>query len=77
MYLMTSFATKIAFKVGDIGDVVYSAKWYNYPLPLRVHVQLLIQSTQRTRYLTGLRIVYCNLETFLKVNNDFGQKYIF
>lgn len=68
MYLPSLFTTKITLKLSTIGNIFYTEPWYTYPRKLQTFAILMIQNSQRNRYLTGLGIVYCNLETFGKVN---------
>lgn len=68
MYLPSLFATKITLKISEIGDIIYNERWYTYPNALQMYVILIIQNSQRNRYLSGFNIVYCNVETFGKVN---------
>lgn len=70
MYSLTYFSTEISFEIVAIGEIIYFEKWYIYPKSLQIFVLLWIQSTQNVQYLTGLEVVYCNLETFLKVNGN-------
>lgn len=69
MFSLAFISSKIAFEIVGIGDIVYSEKWYEYPKNVKIFILLIIQNTQRVRYLNGLQIIYCNLETFLKVNS--------
>lgn len=64
---MTLFSTKISAKMTDIGEVAYQSEWYEYPKFIDIYVLLIIQNAQRVKYLTGFQIVYCNLDTFGKV----------
>lgn len=74
MYLLTLFATKISYEFVRIADIVYFEKWYSYKRNLQIYVLIMIQNTQRMRPMAGLQIIYCNLETFMKVSEIFFRK---
>lgn len=75
MYSIALVATYISFKLIEIGDIVYDSKWYTFPVSVRIYIQLFIQLTQRPRYFSGYQMIYCNLETFTKVNNECSKHF--
>lgn len=68
MYFISLFGTNISIKFYQFTDLIYDIKWYKYSGSLQLYILLIIQNSQQIRYLTGLKIFYCNLETFMQVN---------
>lgn len=67
MYCITHFSVNITTKICEIGDIVYAGKWYNNKSSLNIFTLLIIENTQRPRYLTGFGMISANNETFAKV----------
>lgn len=66
---MCHAATSATFDVMDLGNAIYEGKWYEYPGDLRKNTVLLIARAQHTNYFTGLKVMHCTLEVFMRMNN--------
>lgn len=73
-FMICYSATYASSDVNNIGDLVYSSKWYDYPARVRKYVILLVAQSQIPIFFTGFRMIRCNLEVFLKVMNFKGKR---
>lgn len=67
-FLLCYYATLTTENLARIANSVYNAHWRLYPPEVQNYLILVIARTQQTRYFTGFKLFYCNLETFAKVN---------
>lgn len=69
-YLLCDSATSATLTVAQLGGIAYSSEWYKYPPNVRKYVVLIIVRSQEPVYFTGLKIIPCTLEVFMKVHFD-------
>lgn len=58
-------ATNASQDLYDVGTSVYLSKWYLYPTSMQKY--FLPIASQRKVEFSGYNIIYCNMESFLKV----------
>lgn len=66
-YIYCRLSKNITEKSYEIGDVAYNSLWYEVLVKEQKMIILTICQSQRKFQLTGLGIVDCSLETFLRV----------
>lgn len=67
-FLFCFFATKTSHDLRMMAARVYAAKWYQMEIARQKENIMMIIFAQFERNLDGLGIIYCNLETFSRVN---------
>lgn len=67
-YFLCHSASLASLEVASTAKTVYNSKWYEYPVSVRKHAVLMIALSHKERNLTGLKIIPCSLEAFLKVS---------
>lgn len=80
MLLIYCYLGKVATEsFAKMSDCVYNMKWYELPVNLQKYVILMIMYMQKPLYYHGHGVIYVNLETFTKVNNNvkFSKKETF
>lgn len=50
-----------------IADVAYDTNWYEHPPSLRLFTFFVISRAQRCKYMQGMGIINCSLESFKSV----------
>lgn len=60
--------TKVTENGFEIGKYVYESNWYVAPPKLQRYLEMIIRRSQRPKYLHGLNIIRCSMESFTKVN---------
>lgn len=78
MFIYCYFAERTTASLADIGEAAYKSQWYLYPANVRKHIILIIRRSQMSFEFHGMKIIYCNLETFCKVNaNSLSNRQLF
>lgn len=66
--LFSIYASRVVNQIEGIGEAAYFTKWYDLPPTLQKYMILIIARSQEEINFAGMGIIYCNLETFGKVN---------
>lgn len=66
-YLLCDSATSATLTITKLGSTAFSSEWYKYPPNLRKQIAFIIARSQEPVYFTGLKIIKCTLEVFMKV----------
>lgn len=66
-FVLCYAATTATSALEDISKYVYSSKWYEYPPEMQKCLILLMARSQRPVYFTGMRMVRCTLDVFMRV----------
>lgn len=74
-FVLCYSATSSTFDIAHIGNIMYSSKWYEYPPSVRTHLVLIMARSQIPVFFTGLKLISCDLETFMRVCNHVFSKY--
>lgn len=67
-YFFCHVATVVTEQITSIGDIVYESNWFDYPAELRKYNIYIIIRSQEPILFTGLKIIKCSKEVFLKVS---------
>lgn len=59
--------TNTTANIGQINQIAYSSEWIKYPAGVRKYTVMMMARSQKNIYFTGLKLVYCTLEEFMKV----------
>lgn len=51
----------------DIRSTVFNSDWISYPMNTRLGLMRIIQVANIPIYYTGASVMYCTMETFIKV----------
>lgn len=62
------YASHTTDRIASIGNLVYESNWPEYPPELRKYAVLTIFRSQQPTNFTGLGVIHCTLEAFLKVS---------
>lgn len=71
-FLFCKSATMATHAISNVGNTVYNSSWYRYPPNKRRYLIPIMARSQKMVYLTGMGLVQCWLETYLKVNFKIG-----
>lgn len=74
LFVLCFSGTLLTERLGQIGDAVYEATWYELPLKYQIHVRIIMMRSQREFELTAAKLITCKLETFVKVSR-FSYRY--
>lgn len=66
-FILCNSAASATIEVANIGNSACYSKYYEYPLKMRKYLILIMVRSQSPVYFTGLKLIRCTLEVFMKV----------
>lgn len=66
-YFYCHFATMASENMSNIGDLIYTLNWYEFPLDIQKDFMLIMRQSQNNVYLTGFDLIGCTLLNYQRV----------
>lgn len=67
-FILCHYANVATFAMADLANIVYHSDWFMHSPKIQKLLILMIARAQIPNVFMGLKIIYCSLEAFTKVN---------
>lgn len=67
LFVLCYFGNSLTINLLDVGHIIYSALWYNYPIKLQRFLVIMIRRSQKQFLISAFGILPCTLEHFKAV----------